>query len=121
MPTQAIDTTVRRFEVRATLLAIANADKSLTVADRLALSLTLDLLERPAPTERMAGEQRSALFAAYSNVFADPDDPAARYAFTRMALGLPSDATVSWSRYGAGALTAEQASKVLDALAMLGG
>lgn len=63
-------------------------------------------------------EQRAALFAAMRDVFGDYSS-AQRYAVTRLTLGLPPDATVSWSRYDGACLTHDEASRVLDTLALL--
>lgn len=71
-----------------------------------------------SPNGRLQDDQRAALFATFNEVFGHTGDEA-RYAFTRMALGKPADAVVSWARYGEGAITVAEASKVLDALSLL--
>lgn len=59
--------------------------------------------------------QRSALFATFGEVFADTSNES-RYAFTRLILGKPADAVVSWSGNKPGAISAAEASMVLHAL-----
>lgn len=73
-------------------------------------------------TAPMTHDQRRAMFAAFTDVFgASPK--AARKVFTRLALGKPADAPVSWAdggdSNGQGALTQREASRVLDALSNL--
>lgn len=70
------------------------------------------------PNGPMTDDQRRALFAAMRDVFGDYTDEQ-RYAVTRLALGRASFDVVSWSRYGAGRLTAGEASRVLDYLQAL--
>ena len=61
-------------------------------------------------------DQRRALFALFGEVFGGSDQPQ-RIAFTAMVLGKnPRTEAISWSRYKPGALTANEAGKVLDAL-----
>lgn len=61
-------------------------------------------------------EQRRALFASFGEVFGDAAQPQ-RIAFTAMVLGKdPRTEAISWSQNKPGALTADEASKVLDAL-----
>lgn len=61
-------------------------------------------------------DQRRALFALFGDVFGGSDQPQ-RIAFTAMVLGKnPQTDAISWSRYKPGALTANEASRVLDAL-----
>lgn len=55
---------------------------------------------------RMDDEARRALWAAWHEAF-DRDDRAARFEFTRKALGLTVEDNVSWSRDGS--LTSDQA------------
>lgn len=62
--------------------------------------------------------QRAALFATFAEVFGHSEDEA-RYAFTRLVLGMGGAEDVSWSDNKPGAITAEEASKVLDALSLL--
>jgi hypothetical protein len=73
-------------------------------------------------TAPMTHDQRKALVAGFTEVFGS-ETKAARKVFTRLALGLAPDAPVSWAQggdtNGQGALTARQASKVLDALTAL--
>jgi hypothetical protein len=73
-------------------------------------------------TAPMTHDQRKALFAAFTDVFGQ-ETKNARKVFTRLALGRPSDAPVSWAQFGdrngQGALTAREASIVLDALTAL--
>lgn len=76
------------------------------------------LVRSRVPFNPLTDAQRRAMFVAFREVFGHGNDQA-RYAFTRMALGLPAEAAVSWSSNGFGALTAEQASKVLDTLRIL--
>lgn len=71
--------------------------------------------EDDAESEAILPAQRAALFAAFMEVFGHGDDET-RYAFTRLVLGLPSNCIVSWSDNKPGALSAAEASKVLDAL-----
>lgn len=71
------------------------------------------------PNGPLTAEQRNALFATFGEVFADTNDEA-RYAFTRLVLGLDPDAPVSWSSAATPrCITAGEASKVLDALNLL--
>jgi hypothetical protein len=63
-------------------------------------------------------DQRAALFATFTEVFGHSEEEA-RYAFTRMVLGHGADEVVSWSENKPGALSATEASKVLDALNLL--
>lgn len=63
-------------------------------------------------------DQRAALFATFAEVFGHSEDEA-RYAFTRMVLRFPSFRVVSWSENKPGALSAAEASQVLDALNVL--
>ena len=73
-------------------------------------------------TAPMTHDQRRALFAVFTNVFGS-SQKAARKVFTRLALGRPATAPVSWAEFGdsngQGALTQREASKVLDALSAL--
>ena len=84
----------------------------------------IDFLGAPSvdPNGPMTDEQRSALFAGFRDVFGDDYSDEQRYAFTRLALGFdPADdfTHVSWARRGKGALTAGEASKVLNTLRVL--
>lgn len=75
-----------------------------------------------ALTAPMTHDQRRAMFALFTDVFGDSPKEA-RKVFTRLVLCRPADAPVSWAdggdRNGQGALTAREASKVLDALSAL--
>lgn len=66
----------------------------------------------------LASEQRQALFAGFNDVFASRR-AGARYIFTNLVLGNDPNTIVSWSEWKQGALTRNQASKVLDALSAL--
>lgn len=77
-------------------------------------------VEGPDNSGPLREDQRKALFASFSDVFSDSDQ-STRLAFTRLVLGKSHDEAVSWSTWKPGALTVRQASKVLDALADLGG
>lgn len=105
--------------VRACAELIRDVTPGLGGVDGVIEVLT-DFLGAPLidPNAPMTDEQRSALFAAMRDVFGDYSD-AQRYAVTRLALGRASFDVVSWSRYGAGRLTAGEASKVLDYLGAL--
>lgn len=70
------------------------------------------------PNAPLTDDQRRALFATWGNVFGG-DSQEARILFSRMVLGYGDRIPVSWSRTKPGALTAGEASKVLDALSML--
>lgn len=63
-------------------------------------------------------EQRGAMFATFTEVFGDSPKQARRV-FTRLVLGKPADAPVSWAAHGTGTLTKREASRVLDALTAL--
>jgi len=66
--------------------------------------------------------QRQAMFAAFTNVFGS-NAKEGRKVFTRLALGKPADAPVSWAdqgdRNGQGALTRREGDRVLAALKAL--
>jgi hypothetical protein len=70
------------------------------------------------PDAPVKEDQRRALFATFGEVFGDTDQ-AKRIAFTRMVLGTPASADLSWSPTKPGYLTVAQASRVLDALNVL--
>lgn len=63
----------------------------------------------------MTHDQRRAMFASFTNVFG-AETKTARRIFTRLVLGKPADAPVSWADYANGSLTKREASKVLTAL-----
>lgn len=111
-------------EIDATLDALAT-DPNVSDAD-LAAAFA-DIAGRVQATVRsltapMTHDQRRAMFALFTDVFGD-SPKAARKVFTRLALGKAKDAPVSWAdggdSSGQGALTAREASKVLDALSDL--
>lgn len=79
--------------------------------------IVLHLISIPVD-EPVTHEQRGALFASFGEVFGHTDNEQ-RYAFTRLALGLPADEVVSWSAHKPGALSKTEASKVLDTLNLL--
>lgn len=120
MPSPTADTAHRRADARATLLAVEMYDGTLTDTERVILSVAVNILERQSADAPLREDQRKALFASFSDVFADSDQ-STRLAFTRLVLGMSHDEPVSWSTWKPGALTVRQASKVLDALASLGG
>lgn len=66
----------------------------------------------------LTGEQRKALFVNFRELFGADDD--ARYRFTRKALGKRNGEVVSWSADKPGALTQDEASRLLDVFAALG-
>ncbi len=70
------------------------------------------------PIVPLTREQRAALFASFTEVFGHSENEA-RYAFTRMVIGLGTDEVVSWSSHRSGAISSPEASKVLDALNLL--
>lgn len=97
------------------------------ISDEDLVSIFADVSERAAKAARHIGapmthDQRRAMFASFNNVFGS-DLKAGRKVFTRIVLGKPADAPVSWAdcgdRNGQGALTQREASKVLDALSAL--
>lgn len=63
-------------------------------------------------------DQRRALFAGFRELFGADDG--ARYRFTRKALGKRNGEVVSWSADKPGALTQDEASRLLDVFAALG-
>lgn len=105
--------------VRACAELIRDVTPGLGGVDGVIEVLT-DFLGAPLvdPNGPMTDDQRRALFAAMRDVFGDYTDEQ-RYAVTRLALGRASFDVVSWSRYGAGRLTAGEASRVLDYLQAL--
>jgi hypothetical protein len=60
-------------------------------------------------------DQKRALFAAFTQAFGCSDSEA-RHLFTRMVLGFHPDALVSWACGSAFAITAAEASRLLDVL-----
>lgn len=92
---------------------------------RLTLDITLDGESLPVLSwedgpvecepERIRDDQRRALFAAFGQVFGVPYRDA-RVMFTRMILGKDVDAPVSWSCWNKAAITADEASRLLDVL-----
>ena len=112
-----LEESYKRAAAEARSEARANLSRAVSYEDDLAeIRKAIDLRENA--TRPIAADQRSALFAAFGEVFGHVDD-AARYAFTRLVLGKPSSATVSWSSNKIGALTRAEASRVLDALDVL--
>lgn len=102
-------------------LASLVANPALTDADLV--SVLTDLSGRVSEAAReihapLTNDQRGALFASFAAVFGSTPKPA-RAVFTRLALGLPADARVSWADDSPGRITARQAAKVLDALGRL--
>lgn len=62
--------------------------------------------------------QRRHMFLLFSSVFGHTED-AARYAFTRLVLGVDPDYAVSWSDNKPGALSSDEAARVIAALDFL--
>jgi hypothetical protein len=117
-------TTAITNQVEAALDALTSNP---AVSDDALIEALADLSDRVSNvarslSARMTHDQRRAMFAAFTDVFGS-ETKEARKVFTRLVLGKPADAPVSWAdngdRNGQGALTQREASRVLDALIAL--